>query len=184
MEQVRDIKDVYGLKFRFFYILYFLIFKNLPRYDSLGPVGKISNSLRYWAASKIVKNSGKFFIDKGVDFNPRNLFVEKRAALGRNLQIEGIGRCYIASNVNIGPNVMIITSDHNYKGLGNYKKFMEDIAGDVVIKEWCWIGAGSIILKGVTIGPKSVIAAGSVVTRDVPSGVIVGGIPAKVIKKI
>lgn len=176
--------NVNGLKFRVFYILYFLIFKNLPRYDSLGPIGKISSLLRYWAASKLLKNSGKFFIDKGVDFNPRNLFVERSAALGRNLQIEGIGKCYIASNVNIGPNVMIITSDHNYKGLGNYKKFMEDIAGDVVIKEWCWIGAGSIILKGVTIGPKSVIAAGSVVTRDVPSKVIVAGVPAKVIKKI
>ena len=55
----------------------------------------------------------------------------------------------------------------NYKGLGDNKRFMEDIAGDVVIKEWCWIGAGAIILKGVTIGPRFVIAAGSGVTKDV-----------------
>ena len=172
------------LKFYFYYILYFVFFKNLPRYDSLGPIGKFSSWLRYWAASKIVKNSGKFFIDHGVDFNPRKIFLEKSAALGRNLQIEGIGHCYIGSNVNIGPNVMIITSDHNYRGLGDYKKFMNDISGEVVIKEWTWIGAGAIILKGVTIGPKSVVAAGSVVTKDVPPGVIVGGVPAKIIKRI
>jgi acetyltransferase-like isoleucine patch superfamily enzyme len=52
------------------------------------------------------------------------------------------------------------------------------------IKKNAWIGAGATILQGVTIGENSVVAAGSVVSKDVPDNVIVGGIPAKIIKEI
>lgn len=181
------IDKFFGIKINFFclyYALYFLFFKNFPRYDSFGPLGKLSNFLRYFCVSHIVENSGRFFINQGVDFNPKRLFKEKCASLGRNLQIEGIGHCRIESNVNIGPDVIIITGDHNYRGIGDYSKFMEDISQDVTIKEWSWIGDRAIILKGVTIGPRSVVAAGSVVTRDVAPRTIVGGNPAKLIKAI
>jgi acetyltransferase-like isoleucine patch superfamily enzyme len=47
-----------------------------------------------------------------------------------------------------------------------------------------WLGAGAIILPGVTVGENSIVAAGAVVTKDVPSNTIVGGVPARVIKKI
>ena len=57
-------------------------------------------------------------------------------------------------------------------------------AGKIHIKRNAWIGAGATILQGVTIGENSIVAAGSVVTMDVPDNTIVGGIPAKVIKNI
>jgi acetyltransferase-like isoleucine patch superfamily enzyme len=54
----------------------------------------------------------------------------------------------------------------------------------VTIKENAWIGIGVVICPGVTIGKNAVVAAGAVVTKDVPDNVMVGGIPAKVIKNI
>lgn len=173
------------LAWYFYYILYFLLCKNLPRHDSFGKLGRLSTWLRYKTSSKIVaEHNGRFYIDKGVDFNPRKLFLDNHAALGRNLTIEGQGSVYIGKNANFGPDCMIITSDHNYHGLGNYKKFMEDIIGDVRIGEWTWIGARTIILKGVEIGEKSVIGAASVVTRSVPPYSVYAGVPAKFIKSI
>ncbi|MDD5593804.1 MAG: acyltransferase, partial [Candidatus Margulisbacteria bacterium] len=55
---------------------------------------------------------------------------------------------------------------------------------DVTIGRNAWIGVQSIILKGVTIGDNSIIAAGSVVVNDIPPNVLAGGVPAKVIKKL
>ena len=57
-----------------------------------------------------------------------------------------------------------------------------DLAAPIVVKSNCFIGAGALILKGVTIGENCVVAANAVVTRDVPDGSIVGGNPARVLK--
>jgi len=54
----------------------------------------------------------------------------------------------------------------------------------IVLKRNCWIGANSVILPGVTVGVNSVVAAGSVVTKDVPDDTVVAGVPARVIKKV
>jgi acetyltransferase-like isoleucine patch superfamily enzyme len=54
----------------------------------------------------------------------------------------------------------------------------------IVLKRNCWIGANSVILPGVTVGVNSVVAAGSVVTKDVPADTVVAGVPARVIKKV
>ena len=54
--------------------------------------------------------------------------------------------------------------------------------GDVVVEDDCWIGTNVTILSGVRIGRGSIVAAGAVVTRDVPAGAIVGGVPARVLR--
>ena len=91
----------------------------------------------------------------------------------------------------IAPNVwFIVSSEHPYKGFSTYPfkvkicgQFAEATSkGDIVVKDDVWIGLGSIICSGVTIGQGAIIAAGSVVTKDVPSYAIVGGNPAKIIK--
>ena len=66
-------------------------------------------------------------------------------------------------------------------GTETYESFAKG-KGDIVVEDDAWIGFGSIIMSGVTIGKGAVIAAGSVVTKDVPPYAIVGGVPAKVIK--
>lgn len=92
-------------------------------------------------------------------------------------------RIEIGARVQIGPHCYITDFDHDLKVNVNqpFHRMNETVAA-VQIGENAWIGAGVIILKGVTIGKNSVIAAGSVVTTDVPDNVIAAGSPAKVIK--
>lgn len=82
----------------------------------------------------------------------------------------------IGTNVRISRNVQIWDDDHHTIVAGlNEKK-------EVIIEDNVWIGAGVIILKGVHIGRGSMIAAGAVVTKDIPPHSLAGGVPAKVIK--
>lgn len=73
----------------------------------------------------------------------------------------------IGEHVDIGPNVCIYDHDHNPKSETGF------VTAPIVIGNRVWIGAGSIILKGVTIGENAVIAAGSVITHDIPANSIV-----------
>jgi acetyltransferase-like isoleucine patch superfamily enzyme len=84
----------------------------------------------------------------------------------------------IDDNVMIAPNVTILTTNHDYhkRNILYCKK--------VHIKNNAWIGSGSIILPGVTIGVNSVVGAGSVVTKDVDDNCVVAGNPAQIIKKL
>lgn len=95
----------------------------------------------------------------------------------------------IGDFVMMGPRVTIITGDHriDIKGkcmaeVSDEEKLPENDK-DVVIEDDVWVGANVTILKGVRISTGSVIAAGAVVVKDVPSYSIVGGTPAKIIKK-
>lgn len=91
-----------------------------------------------------------------------------------------IGGITIEDNVLIGPKVNLITEGHPVNPAERRKLEVKPI----LIKENVWIGAGATILPGVTIGENSVVAAGAVVSKDVPMNTLVGGIPAKVIKKL
>lgn len=79
----------------------------------------------------------------------------------------------MGNHINLGPNVTIITGDHRMDVVGMYMKCIPEDKKlpendqDVIIEDDVWIGAGTIILKGVTIGTGSIIAAGAVVTKDV-----------------
>jgi len=98
--------------------------------------------------------------------------------------ILGDKRCKleIENNVAIGPRVtLILSSDANWSDLN---KTIKPIRDKIVLKEHCWIGAGVIILPGIIIGKKSVIGAGSVVTKNVNDNTIVAGVPARKIRDI
>ena len=100
--------------------------------------------------------------------------------------------CTIGKKVLFGPNPTIITGDHRIDILGKYiadvtveDKFVDGVNvydQPVVIEDDVWCGANVTILKGVTIGHGSVVAAGAVVTKSFPPYSIIGGVPAKLIK--
>ena len=92
-----------------------------------------------------------------------------------------LGEIRFGKNVLIGPKVIIWGRDHGMKK-GSPMNTQEYKRKPIVIGDDVWIGACSIILKGVTIGEGAVVAAGSVVTKDVDAYAIVGGNPAKLIK--
>jgi acetyltransferase-like isoleucine patch superfamily enzyme len=110
----------------------------------------------------------------------------KFTQIGKNVFINhacsflDMGGITVEDEVLIGPRVNIITENHplapdNRRAL---------ITKPVRIKRKAWIGAGATILPGVTVGENAVVAAGAVVSKDVPDNVVVGGIPARIIKKI
>ncbi len=93
------------------------------------------------------------------------------------------GHIYIGDWVQFGPNVTVVTAGHPILPELRKEPFLQ-FNKDVHIEEGVWIGAGSIILPGVTIGKWSVIGAGSVVTRDIPAGVVAYGNPCRVAREI
>ncbi len=97
---------------------------------------------------------------------------------GRNLSV----RVFIGDRVAIAPRVTLITiSGPNDSRL---REIYPAKSGKIIIENDAWIGAGAIILPDVTIGEGAIVAAGAVVTKDVPPYTVVGGVPARPIKRI
>lgn len=93
---------------------------------------------------------------------------------------QGIGPITIGRGTYIAPNVGIITSNHVVGDLDSHEP-----PQSVTIGEECWIGMNAVILPGVKLGSRTVVAAGAVVTTGFPSGYcVVGGVPAKVLRTI
>ena len=84
----------------------------------------------------------------------------------------------------MGPRVNLLAENHN---LDDRRRADQEPRRDsrslIVMEDDCWLGAGSTVLAGVTIGHDSVVAAGAVVTKDVPPYSIVGGVPAQVLRE-
>jgi maltose O-acetyltransferase len=106
-----------------------------------------------------------------------NLKLGKRALINSNCMFLDSNRIILGDYVMIGPNVTIITPDHSRDPRS--RRAVGTVSRPVVIEDDAWIGAGSIILPGVTIGKGSIVGAGSVVTKDVEPGTTVAGNPAK-----
>jgi acetyltransferase-like isoleucine patch superfamily enzyme len=110
------------------------------------------------------------------------LVIGNNVGIAQNCFIQVRGKLNIGDNVIIGPGVSIFTENHNFSNLSKYINEQGETRVGVTIQQGVWIAGGSIILDGVTIGANSIIAAGSVVNKDVAPNSIVGGIPAKIIK--
>jgi acetyltransferase-like isoleucine patch superfamily enzyme len=105
----------------------------------------------------------------------RNVFINQ------NCTFYDLGGIDIADEVMIGPNVSIITSGHP---LEPSQRRSVTTGKPIVIERNVWIATGATIIGGVTIGKNSVVAAGSVVTKDVPANTLAGGNPARVIRGV
>ena len=119
--------------------------------------------------------------------NPSNMYLGNDVFIADGAVFSAsLASITIGNKVMFGPQVMIRTGNHNTREIGRYmfdvKNKREDDDLPVRIEDDVWVGARVIILKGVTIGKGSIIAAGAVVSRDVPPYSIAGGVPAKVIK--
>jgi len=119
-------------------------------------------------------------------FTPVYINYGKNLKIGKNVFINfdctflTLGGITIEDDVLIGPKVSLITENHPLE-----PQHRKGLTGkSILIKKNAWIGANATILPGVTIGENAVVAAGAVVSKDVPDNVVVGGIPAKIIKTI
>lgn len=99
-----------------------------------------------------------------------------------NLTLVDDTHIYIGSNTMIGPNVTIATAGHPI--LPELREQAYQFNAPVHIGKNCWLGAGVIVLPGITIGDNSVIGAGSVVTKDIPENVVAVGNPCRILREI
>lgn len=101
--------------------------------------------------------------------------------VNQNCTFYDLGGLDIRDDVMIGPNVSLITTGH---ALEPSQRRTVTIGKPIVIEKNVWIAAGAMVIGGVTIGENSVVAAGSVITKDVPPNTLVGGNPAQIIRSI
>ncbi len=107
--------------------------------------------------------------------------VGRRVFINQCCTLYDMGGVYIADDVMIGPNVNIITTSHPLKP-SQRRAYIE--GKPIAIEKNVWIATGATILGGVTLGENSVVAAGAIVTKDVPPNSFVAGVPAKVIRSL
>jgi len=88
----------------------------------------------------------------------------------------------IGNRVSIGPSVILVTSSSPNQS--RLRSVTGHTKGPVVIEDDAWIGAGSILLPNIRVGAMSIVAAGAVVTEDIPPHSIFAGVPARVVKRI
>jgi acetyltransferase-like isoleucine patch superfamily enzyme len=143
-------------------------------------------------AAKKIRIGDRVTIGKYAIIRPANMYggdigeglhIGDNSNVGPYSYIGCSGYVEIGDNVMISPRVSIYAENHNYPLTSIPIKDQGVTRSFVKIEDDCWIAANSVILAGVTIGRGSVVAAGSVVTKDVPPYSIVAGVPAKVIKQ-
>ncbi|WP_087025025.1 sugar O-acetyltransferase [Thaumasiovibrio subtropicus] len=112
----------------------------------------------------------------------KNIFIGKNTLVNMNAMFLDCARIVIGDNVLIGPNAQFYTASHplDYQQRRRWETYCEPI----LIEDDVWIGGGVVIKPGVTIGARSVVAAGSFVNRDVPPDTLYGGVPARFIKHL
>lgn len=163
---------------RFFFLIYLVFFKNTP--EDYRPYCLFFPSIRSFLVRKYLKSCGtNLRVKKGAEISPKSI-------VGNNSELGT--RCMIQSDVQIGdfvimgPDVKIYSRNHLFSDLNipirsqGKEQFKTYIGNDV------WLGANVIITAGCKIGDHVVIAAGAVVTKDIPDFAVVGGVPAKILK--
>lgn len=148
---------------------------------------------------KLQKFRKKWIKDNPTNFTvPMKIYDSQVVRIGQNtygaidlLQNNNLSRLIIGNYCSIASNsLFVLDSEHRVDTISTYpfkvkilgEKEEATSKGDIVVGDDVWIGARAIIMSGVTIGQGAVVAAGAVVTKDVPPYAIVGGVPAKVIK--
>jgi maltose O-acetyltransferase len=132
---------------------------------------------------ELVPNSGNslhieppFYCDYGL-----NIEIGDNVYFNMNCVILDVAKVKIGSHVLFGPGVQIYTATHP---LDWQQRRKEEYGKAITIGDDCWIGGGAVICPGVIIGNRVVVAAGAVVTKDIPDDTLVGGNPAKAIRKL
>jgi maltose O-acetyltransferase len=167
---------------KIYLLLYYLFVQFLPMQPL--PGYKLFYKIRYFLVKRIIKECGQDIIVKNKCYfgNGNRLSVGSRSQLGQNARLAG--SVTIGQDVLMGPDVVMMATSHAYDRIDipiNQQGSIEEQA--IIVGNDCWIGTRVIILPGVIIGDHSIIAAGSVVTKSCQPYSVIGGIPAKLIKK-
>ena len=148
---------------------------------------KIKSLISYNSRSHFAECGENVYVGHDCDFIHKNIYCGHHIYIGERASFKSsIAKIYIGNYVMFGPNVTIRGGNHRIDIVGEYMYNVRDKLpendADVHIKDDVWVGCNATILKGVTIGEGAVVAAGAIITKDVPPYAIVGGNPAKIIR--
>ena len=163
-------------------LFYYGFARHLPASDA--PYALFSKALRRLACRWLFLKVGKSInIEHGAYFGKGSeISIGDYSGIGLNARLSG--PITIGHHVMMGPDVMIYTANHQTSDLETPMMMQGDSeAQAVTIGDDVWIGARVIILPGVQIGKGAILAAGSIITKDVPAMTVVGGNPARMIKQ-
>jgi acetyltransferase-like isoleucine patch superfamily enzyme len=150
-------------------------------------VGPVSDWYRFWET--IAQLESLAGLGRGVSINgpvqfgnPLRTTLAEDVSINPGFRCNGAGKLTVGPHVHFAPNVTILTSNHRFEVPDSLPYDETRVAEDVTIDACVWIGDRVLIVPGVTVGEGAILAAGSVVTRDVEPLAIVGGAPAKLIR--
>jgi len=153
-------------------------------------VSKIYDRVFMYVMLSMFKKHGKnnvFFPTKS-SFSYNNIVLGNDVYIGPGANFSSFTIIDIGNKIMFGQNVTIMGGDHNITTIGKYMYDVEEKLPEndlpIIIEDDVWIGTRAIILKGVTIGKGAVVAAGSVVTKNVELYAIVAGVPTRKIKML
>jgi acetyltransferase-like isoleucine patch superfamily enzyme len=145
------------------------------------PIGEFA---RYFVLKIFCKKMESWWIRAGTNFFfPENISIGRRVSINDNVFMNGAGGVEIHDDSGVAYGSALISEDHETGDLDVPIRDQPKIPGKITIESDVWVAANCTILKGVTIGKGSIVAAGSVVTRSVPPYSVVGGNPARVMRK-
>lgn len=171
-------KEAVNFKRRFFYLLYVTIGMKLP--PSYAPYSFGLHKLRMVFLKHAIRSCGdNVVLEQNIHLSPHicignNVFIDEDVKIRRDT--------VIGNDVLIASGVQLITVNHNFSDINRPINVQGEEITRIIIGDDVWIGTNAIILPGVKVGAHSIVAAGAVVTKDVPDWAIVGGNPAKIIR--
>lgn len=151
--------------------------------DSSAPIRNILYRIVGFEVARTAFVMSNLRLVSGVEGFYGKLHIGPGAVIGARVTINLDGEVTIGKNVSIGPEVVIYTGTHPL-GPGSQRRLSHLVVKPVRIEDGCWVGLAAIIVPGVTIGRGSVVAAGTVVTQDVPPNSYVEGNPGQVVRQL
>ena len=149
----------------------------------LTPWGR-SHSVTLYNILGVNSEGGYFLHSHRLKGNYTNLYLHDNAEINEGCFLLAKDRIELGRNSTLAYGVTILTSANPHGPHNRLSRLYPEMTAPVIIGDDVWVGANATILPGVTIGNFCIIAAGAVVNKDVPSGVLVGGVPAKIIKRL
>lgn len=148
--------------------------------------GKLGLFLRYVFVKNLAKELGdNVSIHPNIFlFNLQNITIGSNVSIHPMCYIEGAGGIQIGNDVSIAHNTSLISTNHTWDDQDISIKYNPETYSKILIEEDVWIGCGVRILAGVRVYSRTVVAAGAVVSKSCDGSSIIGGVPAKVIKRI
>jgi acetyltransferase-like isoleucine patch superfamily enzyme len=140
------------------------------------------NHSRIFLANGVALDEGVILLVSGNEGPEKKIAIGENTYINRNTFIDASEQIRIGRGVGIGPRCYITDHDH---GMEPNRPIMDQplVSSPTSISDGVWLGAGCIVLKGVTIGKNTVVGAGSIVVRDLPADIIAEGRPARAVRK-